>query len=58
MKKVLTDLTWILLQLSAVIAAFMGVLLAGRGNDYWVFLIVLTSILTFLAITRATKLAE
>ena len=58
MKKVLTDLTWVVLQLSAVIAAFIGVLLAGNGNGYWVFFIVLTSVLTFLAITRATKMAE
>lgn len=36
----------------------LGVLLAGNGNGYWVFFIVLTSVLTFLAITRATKLAE
>ncbi|MBR7554011.1 hypothetical protein ACFFJI_02395 [Allobacillus sp. GCM10007491] len=58
MKKVLTDTTWLVLQSSAVLAAFIGILLAGRGNDNWVFFVVLTSILTFSAITRATKLTE
>ncbi|AHK41680.1 conserved domain protein [Bacillus anthracis] len=40
----------------AILLSILSVVLAVKGSDYWLVLIVLTSVLTFLSVNRADKI--
>ncbi|HDR8111986.1 hypothetical protein ACO1D2_12030 [Bacillus thuringiensis] len=39
-----------------VLAILLSVIFAVKGNDYWIVLIVLTSVLTLLSVNKADKI--
>lgn len=40
----------------AILLSILSVVFAVKGSDYWIVLIVLTSVLTFLCVNRADKI--
>jgi len=58
------EMNWVVLRDSktmsgfviAILLAILSVVFAVKGSDYWIVLIVLTTVLTFLSVNRADKI--
>ncbi|WP_077324770.1 hypothetical protein [Virgibacillus siamensis] len=55
---VLKDSKWLAFQLTSILSAVTGVILAVGSNSYWVLFILLSMILTGFGVNRATKLTR
>ncbi|WP_188456460.1 hypothetical protein [Virgibacillus oceani] len=55
---VLKDIRWIAFQITSILSAVIGVMLAFGSNSYWVLFVVLSIVLMGLGVSRATKLQK